>query len=708
VKSRRLATHPIVAAFIAGVALWVTRASFDVAGTTEAPVRVAMMPSMAELLGLVVMSLLIAAGMALLVRTDPGQPYWEPISEALMPLTALAFLFLPYLPWLADWIPALRLLAGPGRLLLWVVVAGQVLWIFLPQVAARLGARSSLLSATQSAVVFACVAVFLTTPFLANAGTLREAVGGFLEAIRNAPSAQLSNLSGATFGSLFDQEFGILSFAPVLVFGFIGLGAMVRDGSTRRLGVGLLVATLALIVLSGTIDPWWRRSFAPGRPLLLLLPLLVIPIAFLYSRLPRPSWARAGAQVLLLLSLGITAIVWVFVEDVPVQQDGDGASSLLRWLSPTWQLWSELPSYVEGSSLEASARAGLWIAAFAIVAWFASRTSRRSSEGRTALLVTAGFAAVLLAVPSVTAALRRDERTRFDIEGRGLVPLLETFDPVARPIAVRYDAFSVVQPQELPPLFALSAVPGQRTGRQPLRVVLNARFRLPAGSYELDLKGADSAGTVPDAAIFLQLGREGGALISWPLTMTPGGHEQHRFDVPVDSEFVAFRAAPSVEPTIAAMRITPLSVVETRKRLLTPSVLSASSFGAVTAFFHGGAYPEPDGFWVKGRAATRVTLLKTRTSETEIPLAVHSGSRANVVTLSTPEWSQQLQLVPGVTQRVTVPTNSGDKFIPLTITATDGFVPAELGPSRDRRLLGAWIAVVPSLPDAVPTALPPH
>jgi hypothetical protein len=300
-----------------------------------------------------------------------------------------------------------------------------------------------------------------------------------------------------------------------------------------------------------------------------------------------------------------------------------------------------------------------------------------------------------LALPTLTGVATASSPSRFNVEGRGLIPLIETFDPVARPIALRFDPFSLAHASDLPPLFALSAVPGQRKGRQPLRVVLNARFRLPAGSYELDVEGSKTAGSVPDAAIFLQLGREGGALTSWPLTMTPGSHARHRFDIPLDAEFVAFRAAPSVEPTIASMRITPVTVVETRKRLPAPSVLSAAPFPLASAFFHGGAYPEADGFWVQGRATTRVTLLKRRESDTAIRLAIHSGARPNAVTLSAGEWSHRLELVKGVTQRVTVPTNAGEKFIPLNITAADGFVPAEIEQSRDRRLLGAWIAFIP-------------
>ena len=74
-------------------------------------------------------------------RSGSQQPttFWEPATDALLPLFALVLLMLPYLPWVADWIPALRLFAGPGRILMWVVVIGQVLWLFLPQLSRRIG-----------------------------------------------------------------------------------------------------------------------------------------------------------------------------------------------------------------------------------------------------------------------------------------------------------------------------------------------------------------------------------------------------------------------------------------------------------------------------------------------------------------------------------------------------------------------------------------
>jgi hypothetical protein len=65
------------------------------------------------------------------------------------------------------------------------------------------------------------------------------------------------------------------------------------------------------------------------------------------------------------------------------------------------------------------------------------------------------------------------------------------------------------------------------------------------------------------------------------------------------------------------------------------------------------------------------------------------------VTLSTGRWLQQLELVPGSTTRVSVPSKEGELFVPLAVTSASGFVPAEVEGNSDRRLLGAWIEFTP-------------
>jgi hypothetical protein len=678
------AVTAVSAASIAGVALWFSRASFDIAGTTDAPERIAMLPSPAELIGFVVMALLIAAGIASLLRIGrkSGQTFWGPAADSLLPLFALGLLVLPYLPWLADWIPALRLLAGPGRLIIWMVVVGQVIWMLLPGV-----------ETSRAAAIFGIASVASSAPFVLNVQNLPTTFVDLFRTVRHLPSASWSLLPAGSLGVLFDQEYGILVFAPVLLLGLIGLVGMLAGTSRRLLALALGAASLLLILLPGTLNPWWSKSAMPGQQLVLLLPLLALPITWLYARLPRESVARAGAQVLLLFSLAITlAMVFALV---PVRQEADGSSALLLWLSPTWRLWSEVPSYIAGSTGAATGRVAVWLAAFGIAGWLLARW-KTSSAGRAALAATTTVTLLFVALVSVTSLTMSDDARRFDVERRAVFQLLETFDPVARPVAVRYDPFSVVTPGELPSRFTASAVPGERTDPQPLRVILNARFRLPAGRYVVDLKGSDTAGTVPNAAMALQIGREGRPIESWPLVLGRGERTQREFDVPLDAEFVGFRAARQVEPTIAELRISPRDVVETRKRFPAGTVLSAAVFAPVQVFFHDSfSYAEAEGFWVKGRETAHMTMKKVRESDPGVLLAVHSGARPNVVTFATPGWSQTLDLVPGVTQRLTVPSKEGERFIRLTISSRDGFVPAELEQSRDRRLLGAWVAFIP-------------
>ena len=682
---RRPAVTAVTAATVAGIALWISRASFDVAGTTAAPIRVAMLPSLAELIGFVVMALLMAAGLAALLRIGRtrDQSFWGPATEALLPLFALLLLMLPYLPWLSDWVPALRLLAGPGRFLIWVVVIGQVLWIVLPR-----------LAPSTAAAMFGAAAVAASAPFVLNVTRLPTSFVDLFQTVLHLPSASWSLVPMGSLGVLFDQEYGIFPFAPVLLLAFAGFAGMLRDPSRRRMAIALSVATLLLIVLPGTLDPWWSKSAMPGEQLLLMLPLFAMPIAWLYARLPHESLLRAGAQVLLLFSIAVTLAILLGL--APVRQEADGSSAFLQWLSPTWKLWSEAPTYVEGGVRGPTARVAVWLAACGIAAWLFS-LRKPSSAGHAALAATASITLLFIALASATSVAISDSATRFDVEKRVVFHLLETFDPIARPIAVRYDPLSVVGPADVPPLFTASAVPGERTDPQPVRVILNARFRLPAGTYVLDLTGSEKAGTVPNASVALQIGREGRPIESWPLQLVPGERTQREFTIPLDAEFVGFRTPRQVEPAIAELRVSARNIVETRKRFPADTVLSAAIYEPARMFFHDSyGYPEADGFWVRGRSTAHMTLLKVRESDTAIPLAVHSGARPNVVTLSTPGWSQKLELVPGVTERVIVPSKEGERFVPLTIASTDGFVPAAIGQSRDRRLLGAWVAFIPA------------
>ena len=204
--------------------------------------RVAMLPSLAELMGFVVLALLIAAGMAL-AWSATAESFWEPATDALLPLFALSLLILPYLPWIADWMPALRLFAGPGRILIWIVVIGQVLWLFLPLLSqAKRFARTRRQPIDGRSPLRHRVRRAERTVRAECARPSFRVCGRVQLRSERLPSATLSTLPAGSLGVLFDQEYGVVAYAPVLLLGFIGLAGMLRDRSHRRLAIVLSAA----------------------------------------------------------------------------------------------------------------------------------------------------------------------------------------------------------------------------------------------------------------------------------------------------------------------------------------------------------------------------------------------------------------------------------------------------------------------------------
>ena len=104
------------------------------------------------------------------------------------------------------------------------------------------------------------------------------------------------------WGLFIDRRFGIGRWAPLLLVAVPGLAMLAIAKPACRLVLGLiivqvLIATFVAITMMG----WWF----PGRTLLTVLPLFVVPIVFVIARLT--LWGRISVAVVGALTLATTA-----------------------------------------------------------------------------------------------------------------------------------------------------------------------------------------------------------------------------------------------------------------------------------------------------------------------------------------------------------------------------------------------------------------
>ncbi len=107
------------------------------------------------------------------------------------------------------------------------------------------------------------------------------------------------------------------------------------------------------------------------------------------------------------------------------------------------------------------------------------------------------------------------------------------------------------------------------------------------------------------------------------------------------------------------------------------------------------AYPEADGFWVRGSSRAIVSVVsRTGRLTTKVRLRLRSPV-ANAVRFETPGHTWTTELEAGVPTELDIEPTALDGTLRMTISPASGFRPAELTPgNRDSRFLGCWVEVV--------------
>ena len=453
-----------------------------------------------------------------------------------------------------------------------------------------------------------------------------------------------------------------------------------------------MLVFLALLGTVGAFRIWWGGSASPARPLASGLLLLALPIGAAYAD-AAPGTARRAAQHLLLwIGVGIAMQMCLAQDGLLIANGRDGSSALLEWWLPRWETWSLVPTFIYHEAGAASVQSLIWIAAAAGTA-FALRRLTVRGPGAAALaasaILAAGVAAAALVVPLVPA---EPPQPAVNLAARARITALDEFDRRARPAAVVYNPLSKTAAAELVPRFTLAVAPGWRPTPQPIRVLHNGRFSLPAGRYRASVQFGGDERIAPHE-LSLQLGRTGPPLSTW--TVDPAsGIWTTDFTLPADVGFVGFRSLREIQRAVHEITITPLGVMDESQRPRLPPVLGASWHGETMVLFHDDwTVSEPEGFWILGQRPTQLTFAAADDKPVAPTVHIRSERIPNHVTLRAPGWERAMDLKPGETQLVELPPPSRG-VITVIVETESGFVPADKDPaSRDRRLLGVWVEV---------------
>ena len=502
------------------------------------------------------------------------------------------------------------------------------------------------------------------------------------------------NLRFGAPGLLFDQEYGLLAFAPVYILAATGLWHMWRSGGElRRQAMEIAAIFTALLVTVGAFRIWWGGTSAPARPLASGLLLLAVPIAMAFRSSPAGSAGRAAQHLLLWTSVGIAVTLTVAQDGLLINNGRDGTSALLEYWQPRWELWTLAPTFIAHEWTTAWLHSLWWLAVAAAAAMVLGRFGKLR-PGAAALAAAGTFAAALAIVAVTIGWLPADPPLpRVDLGARSRLAALDGFDARVRPASMIYDPLRSASSRDVMPELTLAVRPTQRKDPQPMRVIHNGRFSLPAGTYRIDVQFGDEppARALPLA---LQVGRVGPPLQTWTLQPERRQLWSTTLWLPVDANFVGLRGPVEIERAIDAITITPTEIVDAGARPHVPVVLAAAAYPGASMFFHNEQmYPEPTGFWTIGGRAAEVTVAVAPGQTKPVVLRIHGGAKANTATISTFGWYREYELVPGQDASVELPLTAGG-VIPLTISASDGFYPREIDPSsNDPRFLGIWVEV---------------
>jgi hypothetical protein len=484
----------------------------------------------------------------------------------------------------------------------------------------------------------------------------------------------VGNLVRGVPGLLFDQQFGLLSAAPVFLCAGAGLAVMLRRGP-RRLGLELALVAFAYFLVGAGFTSWWGGTTAPARYVTPITPLLAIPAACWFARI-ESAGARTAGYFALLVSVLTTATMALVDRGAFVFNFRDGMSRVAMWLSPVIDLTRALPSMFQNGPAVVWLQAAVWLAAVASAVAAALYASRRRP---TSAVLAFGLTLELTVMVAVSTVWWTNGALVV-APGAGGAALLRRLDPGSAQLALGFRPFRRLDIEELPAELVLARAFSAGSSAESATLA-----RVPAGTYEV----SGTLAAPVTGRIRVRTDRVSGPLAEWDASALDSTWRR-QVTLPVAVASLQFEADPGVREALRDVSIRARSV-SSRETGGAREARRGAKYGTSSVFLMDGtAWVEPTGIWVAADSSAEFAIAAE--SPAPVQLFVRNGPVENVASLESGGWHDTLTLRPGEERVVPIPAIAGRPTTPLRVHASTGFRPSEVDPrSDDRRQLGLWI-----------------
>ena len=288
---------------------------------------------------------------------------------------------------------------------------------------------------------------------------------------------------GGLAGLLFDQRFGVLTYAPVLGLALIGIGAMLVKPGSRRLGLELVFVITPYLLTVTHFAMWWGGWSAPARFFTPILFMLAVPAASFWVTF-EGRVSRAVAST----ALALTAIASLFVVGVDrgrlAFNTREAPALWLEWFGRVADLTAATPLWASGADGPLFRAIAVWLL-LAVAVWALLRFLDRSGKvGDRIAFHTVTAAAIAIAVMVASTVVWAFEGSSGRSVVRSQLRLLDAVASGSRALALQLDPFATVPADRVggPAAHRTGPAAGPSPGRRghgPVCAAFAARWPVP-------------------------------------------------------------------------------------------------------------------------------------------------------------------------------------------------------------------------------------